>query len=143
MRQLFTLASSVALDTTKLSQKSASNGSNADISAFLDNRPIIRWRGKQSSLQVPHSDLPHAGQPGLGANHSAVLFQSARLWVISGDAPLVTTQPDAKKTFLVTYMAGNPQTRHSDNIIASSEDEAKSIVRGHYRHAKIITIERK
>ena len=43
--------------------------------------------------------------------------------------PTVTT-PDVKKTFVVTYWGGNPRTKHTDRIRASSVEEAKQNVRG-------------
>ena len=40
-----------------------------------------------------------------------------------------------QKTFLVTYMGGNPRRLHSETISASSEEEVKQKVRGRYPRA--------
>jgi len=50
---------------------------------------------------------------------------------------------NVKKRFVVTYWGGNPQTKHTEKIRASSEAEAKQNVRERHPHAKFVTIEEK
>ncbi len=59
----------------------------ASIEVLLDNAPLFRWQGKETSLApLGEFSLPHPDQIGLGVFRSLATFHSVRLRVISGEA---------------------------------------------------------
>jgi hypothetical protein len=64
----------------------------AQITATLDGKPLVKWAGPQKALTVPFFvGLRNPRCVGLSAMSSRVLFQSARLKMLSGKA--VPTRP--------------------------------------------------
>ena len=62
-------------------------GANAQVAVSLDGKPYISWQGPVSALGLHKSlRLPHGGCLGLGAADATVVFGSARLRMLSGDA---------------------------------------------------------
>jgi hypothetical protein len=62
-------------------------GNNAGIGVTLDGKPIISWRGPLTTLSLhPNLRWPHPECPGLGAFHDPLVFKSARLRMLSGEA---------------------------------------------------------
>jgi len=64
-------------------------GLTAEIDIYLNGKPYIRWEGLQSSLRACYR-LPNSSCIGLGADMSTVVFGSARLKMLSGEARLVS-----------------------------------------------------
>jgi hypothetical protein len=72
---------------------------SATIAVQLENKPLLRWEGKQSSLKLPSRwNLPSAKRPGLGAEQCGAAFSDVNLRVISGKATWVP----AKGVFYLT-----------------------------------------
>jgi hypothetical protein len=64
-------------------------GNEAEISASLDRKELIRWKGRQSSLSVSDaSRLPDPKCIGLGS-YSQVIFKEVKLRMISSEAKVV------------------------------------------------------
>jgi hypothetical protein len=62
-------------------------GNNVGIGVTLDGKPIISWRGPLATLSLhPNLRWPHPECPGLGAFHDPLVFKSARLRMLSGEA---------------------------------------------------------
>jgi hypothetical protein len=62
-------------------------GDNAQITVTLDGKPYITWQGPVSALSLySNLRLPNRGCLGLGAADATVVFGSARLRMLSGDA---------------------------------------------------------
>jgi hypothetical protein len=62
-------------------------GDNAQITVTLDGKPYIAWQGPASALSLySNLRLPKRGCLGLGAADATVVFGSARLRMLSGDA---------------------------------------------------------
>jgi len=65
-------------------------GDMAAITLTLDGKAHIRWKGALSALSVPHwCGLPYPGSVGFGAWDSTVIFKSAKLQMITGQATLL------------------------------------------------------
>jgi hypothetical protein len=63
------------------------DGDNAQITVTLDGKPYIAWQGPTSALSLfQNLRLRHAGCLGLGACDATVVFGSARLRMLSGEA---------------------------------------------------------
>ena len=72
-------------------------GDQARIAVRLDGKPYIAWSGSQSALSLPSSwALPKSRCVGLGGWESTVVFRSARLKMLSGQARLL--RPAEKAT---------------------------------------------
>jgi len=70
-------------------------GGEAEITANLDGKEVLRWQGKQSSLSVSDKRrLPDVRQIGLAAR-SPTIFKKVRLRMLSGEARAL---PDPKET---------------------------------------------
>jgi len=63
-------------------------GLTAEIDIYLNGKLYIRWEGLQSSLRACYR-LPNPSCIGLGADMSTVVFGSARLKMLAGEARLV------------------------------------------------------
>jgi hypothetical protein len=62
-------------------------GTSAQVAVSLDGKPYISWQGPVSALGLyPNLRLPHGGCLGHGANDATVVFGSARLRMLSGEA---------------------------------------------------------
>jgi len=62
-------------------------GTNAQVAVSLDGKPYISWQGPVSALGLySNLRLPHGGCLGLGACDATVVFGSARLRMLSGEA---------------------------------------------------------
>ena len=62
-------------------------GTDAQVAVSLDGRPLTSWQGPVSALSLyPDLRLPQAGCPGIGAYDATVVFRSARLRMLSGEA---------------------------------------------------------
>jgi hypothetical protein len=73
----------------------------AEITATLDNKPLLTWKGPTNDLSVFFCfELPKAEGLGLGISNSKITWHSAELRMLSGDAkplrPLVKPPPAAK-----------------------------------------------
>ncbi|MCX5672039.1 MAG: hypothetical protein NTU94_12040 [Planctomycetota bacterium] len=67
--------------------KVALEGDQASISVALDGKPYIAWKGPQSALALhPDYAMPNRKCLGFGAYQSQLVFQSARLRMLSGKA---------------------------------------------------------
>lgn len=78
-RQRYTLLVSVRTD-----------GTNARIDGRVNGQPSISWSGPVASLMAPGGwSLPQGNRPALGANQSTIVFHSARLRLITGNAKLL------------------------------------------------------
>jgi hypothetical protein len=82
--------------------KVALEGDQASISVALDGKPYIAWKGPLSALALhPDWAMPNRKCLGFGAWQSQLIFQSARVRMLSGEAvPLrpAETQPTAAAT---------------------------------------------
>lgn len=64
-------------------------GDDATIGVSLDGKPIIAWKGRQSSLSVvPYMDLPYPMRAGIGAYDATVTYHSVKLRSVSGKTEL-------------------------------------------------------
>jgi hypothetical protein len=67
--------------------KVALEGDQASISVALDGKPYIAWKGPQSALALhPDWAMPNRKCFGFGAWQSQLIFQSARVRMLSGEA---------------------------------------------------------
>jgi hypothetical protein len=70
-------------------------GKDATIVAELNGKSYIRWQGAQSALSPARGwDLPEPKTLGLGAMDSTVIFTSAKLKMVSGEARLLQENRD-------------------------------------------------
>ena len=99
----------------------------AYVNAFLAD-----WEKKRSNHDAVKRDAPQA--TGTAAPQEA-----------SPPAPATSTpaKPDAKKTFVVTFIGGNPRKRRSEDVVAPSEAQAKSVLLSRHGLAKILEVEEK
>jgi hypothetical protein len=73
----------------------------AEITATLDDKPLVNWKGPTKDLSVFFCfELPKAEGLGLGISNSKIIWHSAELRMLSGDAkpmrPLARPAPAAK-----------------------------------------------
>jgi hypothetical protein len=62
-------------------------GTSAQVAVSLDGKPYISWQGPVSALSLfQNLRLRHPGCLGLGAADATVVFGSARLRMLSGEA---------------------------------------------------------
>jgi len=87
-RQRYTLLVSVRTD-----------GTNARIDGRVNGQPSISWSGPVASLMAPGGwGIPQANRPALGANQSTMVFHSARLRLITGNAKLLRKDAGTGRT---------------------------------------------
>ncbi|MCL4190885.1 MAG: hypothetical protein KJZ87_04000 [Thermoguttaceae bacterium] len=87
-RQRYTLLVSVRTD-----------GTSARIDGRVNGQPSISWSGPVASLRTPGGwSLPQGNRPALGANQSTMVFHSARLRLITGNAKLLRKDAAAGRT---------------------------------------------
>lgn len=65
-------------------------GASAQVAVSLDGKPYISWQGPVSALSLyGNLRLRHAGCLGIGASDATVVFGSARLRMLSGEAKML------------------------------------------------------
>ncbi|HUU11550.1 MAG TPA: hypothetical protein VM431_13570, partial [Phycisphaerae bacterium] len=85
--------------TYRLQAKVTVRDREAEIVAVLDGRPLLTWSGPWSGLSLsPTWRLPVRATPGLMANDVAVVFRSARLRMVSGEAKWLRPEGGGKAT---------------------------------------------
>ena len=69
-------------------------GAQADISATLDGKPFVHWKGPTSALSVYRGwEMPNSNYVGVGACHAAVVFRRVQIRSLTGEVKVPAAKP--------------------------------------------------
>ena len=96
----------------------------ASIEVFLNNKPIIRWQGNESSLSLRQGWSLQPQRIGFGTWKIVATFYSAKLKMISGKAEI--PKGDWSDSEFSSQEGGNAQEKTSEDTPNGKEDESEA-----------------